>query len=320
MREATAELCDVTELTAADAFQFRSTVRPVGTSLLLDSVSTGVSYVRTPTHIARGDIDHYLVSLCREGEMQFASGRRHVTVRAGDICLVDMAQPNQTWLTEADGAHSRMLTLVLPRALLAPRLANPDSTTAALMRRGDDRARLLASQITAWWDRALPVGSDVSATIEAMADIVAGAVGSAAAAAEVAGRADRHLLLAMIKRHIQARLETDDVTAEAICREFRISRASLYRLFEAEGGLTHYVQERRLDRALRLLVTPETQYGRLIDLALDLRFSSDSTFVRAFRRRFGMTPGEIREIARAWLRDAGPEARPADVLRDVGRA
>lgn len=319
MRDATVELCDVTTLTDPEVFRFSSRATAIGKAVLLDSVSTGLNYVRTPAHIARGDMDHFLVSVCLEGEMQFASGRRHVTVRPGDICLVDMAQPNRTWLTAEGHARSRMATVVLPRAVLGPRLAHPDSASASLLRRDDRRTRLLAGQVAALRERPGPEPGDVSETVDAMVDLVATAVGSVAEVAEAAGRADRHLLLAAIKRHIEARLATDDLTAAVLCRQFRLSRASLYRLFEADGGLTRYVQERRLARALRLLVAPGERHERLIDLAVDLRFSSDSTFVRAFRRQFGVTPGEIREISRAWHRDAGTMAGPADVLRHIGR-
>ncbi|NVO12425.1 MAG: helix-turn-helix domain-containing protein [Rhodoplanes sp.] len=320
MREAMADLCDVAALTAPDVFQFSSHAVAIGTSLLIESVSTRLTYDRTPAHIARGDLDHYLVSLCLEGEMRFVSGRRDVTIRAGDICLIDMAQPNRTWLTEAGGAHSRMSTVVLPRAVLAPRLANPDSATASLLPRSDRRARLVASQLAALRRRRSPDAGDDAAAVEAMADIVAAAAGSAADTADAAGRADRHLLLTMIKRHIEAHLETESLTAQDLCRRFRLSRASLYRLFEADGGLTRYVQEQRLNRALRLLAAPAARHKRLIDLAVDLQFSSDSTFVRAFRRHFGMTPGEVRDMSQAWQRDADGAAGPDHPLRSLARS
>lgn len=83
----------------------------------------------------------------------------------------------------------------------------------------------------------------------------------------------------MIKRHIAANLETGALAAHDLCRRFHISRASLYRLFEADGGPARYVQGQRLNRALTLLVSPASRDRRLIDLAVDLQFSSDSTFI-----------------------------------------
>jgi AraC-like DNA-binding protein len=65
--------------------------------------------------------------------------------------------------------------------------------------------------------------------------------------------------------------------------------------------------------------SPASRDARQIDLAIDLQFSSDSTFVRAFRRQFGCTPGEIREMSEVWLRDTGTEPGPDDLLNQIGR-
>ena len=132
------------------------------------------------------------------------------------------------------------------------------------------------------------------------------------------GRAGgRHLLLAAIKQHIDANIETGSFTADDLGRRFGLSRASLYRLFEADGGLARYVQDRRLNRALRLLITPGARSKRLIELAVDLQFSGDSTFVRAFRRQFGVTPGEVRELSEAWSREIEARLQVSELSRVI---
>jgi AraC-like DNA-binding protein len=107
----------------------------------------------------------------------------------------------------------------------------------------------------------------------------------------------------MIKRYIETHLETEPLGAKDLCDTFGISRASLYRMFKPEGGLVGYVRDQRLNLAMRRLAEPNGQKTRLLDLAINLRFSSDSTFVRAFRRKFGLTPGEMREKSQAWRSD-----------------
>ncbi|TQF26452.1 AraC family transcriptional regulator [Bradyrhizobium sp. UNPF46] len=323
LRAATSGICDVIPLTADDDFHVSTATMAFGNALLIESFATALEYDRTPAHVARGGLDHYQVVLCLHGEMQFASGRREVTLRPGDICLIDMAQPNRTVLTGADDARAHHMALILPRPLLAPRLAHPDSATASSLPAGHLHARLLASQFAALWrptepDAGAP-NATIEATIEAMADIVAGAAGSVVDVNGTIERAERHLYLAMIKRHIAANLDIEALTAQELCRRFQISRASLYRLFEDDGGLARYVQEQRLNRALMLLISPASRDRRLIDLAVDLQFSSDSTFVRAFRRQFGLTPGEIRSMSAAWIRDHGQEPGPDELLHRLGR-
>lgn len=319
LRTATTDICDVTPLGPPDDFQVVSSMRVTGGWLLIDTVSPPLQYDRTAAHVARGGLDHYQITLCLQGQMRFASGRRDITLRPGDICLIDMAQPNRTVLTGDGDQCSRLVTLIVPRPVLAPRLAHPDSATATLLPQADRRARLLADQFAELWQQS---DSDIAATdgksaIEFMCNVVAEVAGRSADAHGAIGRAERQLLLAAIKRHIDAHLETGSLSAEGLVRRFRVSRASLYRLFGADGGLARYVQDQRLNRALRLLISPDARGKRLIDLAVDLQFSGDSTFVRAFRRQFGMTPGEIRDLSEAWLRETGGVSGPNDLLHQL---
>jgi hypothetical protein len=104
LRQATAGICDVIPLTAEDDFYVSCATIMAGNALLVDSFTTSLEYDRRPTHIARGGLDHYQVILCLQGEMVFSSGRREAALRPGDVCLIDMAQPNRTVLTVADAA------------------------------------------------------------------------------------------------------------------------------------------------------------------------------------------------------------------------
>ncbi len=319
LRAATADICDVIPLGPPDDFQVLSTTKLAGGCLLVESVSTPLQYDRTAAHVARGGLDHYQINLCLQGQMHFTSGRRAVTLRHGDICLVDMAQPNRTALTDEGSAHCRLTTLIVPRPMLAPRLAYPDSATATFLPASDRRARLLADQFDALWQHAETdsAAATTVAVVETMCDVIAEVVGRSIDARGAVGRAERQLLLTAIKQHIDANLEAGTLNADELGRRFQLSRASLYRLFEADGGLARYVQDRRLNRALRLLVAPGARSKRLIELAVDLQFSGDSTFVRAFRRQFGVTPGEIRELSEAWSREIEAGLKSSELNRFI---
>nr|WP_246737231.1 helix-turn-helix domain-containing protein [Bradyrhizobium japonicum] len=314
----TADICDVVPLTAEDDFHVTTVTMMTRNALLVDTRATDQEYDRTPAHVARGAMDHFQITLCVEGEMRFSSGRREVTMGPGAICLIDMAQPNRTVL-RGGGSRTRLMAIILQRAMLAPRLAHPDSATATLLPSNHPHTRLLASHYAALTLPPEPEAGSAEATIEAIADIVAAAAGGTADIAAGVERAERHLYLAMIKRRIADNLETDALTADELCRHFQISRATLYRLFEADGGLSHYVREQRLNLAFRQLISPSAEDTRLIDLAVGMRFSSDSTFIRAFRRKFGLTPGELRELADNWLRETGAVPTIDTVLHQLAR-
>ena len=318
LRAMTADICDVIPLTAEHDFHVTTVTMMTRNALLVDTRATDQEYDQTPAHVARGAMDHFQITLCVEGEMRFSSGRREVTIGPGAICLIDMAQPNRTVL-RGGGSRTRLMAIILQRAMLAPRLAHPDSATATLLPSNHPHTRLLASHYAALTLPPEPEAGSAEATIDAIADIVAAAAGGTADIAAGVERAERHLYLAVIKRRIADNLETDALTADELCRHFQISRATLYRLFEADGGLSHYVREQRLNLAFRQLISPSAEDTRLIDLAVGMRFSSDSTFIRAFRRKFGLTPGELRELADNWLRETGAVPTIDTVLHQLAR-
>jgi len=322
LRAATVDICEVIPRTAEDDFHVTTMTWMTRNALLIDTLASDQDYDRTPAHVARGVMDHFQITLCIAGEMLFSSGRREVTLRPGDIALIDMAQPNRTAL-RAGGGRTHLMTIVLQRAMLAPRLAHPDAATATLLPSDHPHARLLARHYAALGSPFAPETDsgtgNAEATVEAIADLVAAAAGGTAEIVAGLEHAERHLYLTMIKRHIANNLETDALTSEELCRHFHISRATLYRLLEAEGGLAHYVQEQRLNLAFQRLISPSAQDVRLIELAVDIRFSSDSTFIRAFRRKFGLTPGELRELADTWLRETGAVPAVDTVLHQLAR-
>ncbi|WP_347336413.1 AraC family ligand binding domain-containing protein, partial [Bradyrhizobium japonicum] len=172
LRAMTADICDVVPLTAEDDFHVTTVTMMTRNALLVDTRATDQEYDRTPAHVARGAMDHFQITLCVEGEMRFSSGRREVTMGPGAICLIDMAQPNRTVL-RGGGSRTRLMAIILQRAMLAPRLAHPDSATATLLPSNHPHTRLLASHYAALTLPPEPEAGSAEATIEAIADIVA---------------------------------------------------------------------------------------------------------------------------------------------------
>jgi len=105
----------------------------------------------------------------------------------------------------------------------------------------------------------------------------------------------RELTLSSLKRYVEQHLSSPDLCAAMICAQSGWSRATVYRLFKGEGGVLGYVQRRRLQRAFRELAALGP-HRRILDIALECQFASESTFNRAFRRTFGLPPGAARSL------------------------
>jgi AraC-like DNA-binding protein len=102
------------------------------------------------------------------------------------------------------------------------------------------------------------------------------------------------------RRCILENLRSHRLGADMLCRELGLSRSSLYRLLESEGGVTQYIQRLRLSESLAQLSNPSNRKPIAI-LAYELGMVDPSAFSRAFRRQFGISPTDAREAAQAGL-------------------
>lgn len=96
-----------------------------------------------------------------------------------------------------------------------------------------------------------------------------------------------------IKTFIEARLIDLDLSVTTVLQSFGVSRASLYRMFEAEDGVRNYINRRRLYRAVTNLAENPLRRGQIHYVAEHWGFSSDASFNRMVRREFGVAPGSL---------------------------
>ncbi len=94
------------------------------------------------------------------------------------------------------------------------------------------------------------------------------------------------------RRFVDANLAAT-LSVDEIGRALGISRSGLYRLMEPFGGVTAFVQQRRLIRVHARLSDP-SERRRIAELALSHGFANETHFSRSFRRHFGYAPSEVR--------------------------
>jgi AraC family transcriptional activator of mtrCDE len=82
-------------------------------------------------------------------------------------------------------------------------------------------------------------------------------------------------------------------TLDALAAEARVSRATLVRTFRKAAGIAPlaFLSELRLELARHRLASTNV---RVASLAAEVGYESESSFARAFRRRFGVSPGKSR--------------------------
>ena len=112
---------------------------------------------------------------------------------------------------------------------------------------------------------------------------------------EARGRGLRAARLHTIKQDIAQYLDRSELSLTALAERHRCTPRFLQRLFEMEGTtFTEYVLAQRLARAHRMVIDPRCDGQKISAIAYDCGFGDVSYFNRAFRRRFGLTPTDLR--------------------------
>jgi AraC-like DNA-binding protein len=98
--------------------------------------------------------------------------------------------------------------------------------------------------------------------------------------------------------YIDGHLENAQLGPDEIAGAANLSRASLYRLLAAEGGIRAVLLQRRLDEALRLMLADGKDERSLTDIAERCGVGGTSQFSRTFRARFGVPPRQYLALVR----------------------
>jgi AraC-like DNA-binding protein len=135
---------------------------------------------------------------------------------------------------------------------------------------------------------------------EHLVDLVGLALGARADEAEAARRRGLlHARLALMKADVLANLDRPELNVGAIARRHNVSLRQVQRIFGDNGEtFTEFLTEQRLLLARKLLLSAAHRVRNISDIAQAAGFSDLSYFNRAFRRRFGMTPSDMRESAK----------------------
>lgn len=252
------------------------------------SYSTGTARLleRTPARIAADRIDILGVGVLLEGEMHGVARLREFEARAGEILLFDIAQPITMTMSIA-----RSIQLAIPRAMAEAELGPVADLHGLVI--GREEAALFYAHLLKLSEALQTISKeDAPRLARTLLDLLVVAVHAAAhahrdAPPRMVGMAAR------ARTEIRANLESPSLNVAGLCRRLNISRSTLHRLFESEGGVQTYIRNSRLD-AGRIALLDSTNDERIGAIAERLGFSDAAHFSRLFRARFDETPSQCR--------------------------
>ena len=251
-------------------------------------------FERLRANLSDGD-DSIGIIVCSPGKCRLSQRDREIDLRAGDAIAV--LHSEAVTVTYVDGL---LFGLVVPREALAERVTSVESLAMRPVSHRTEALRLLMAYLKSTFNESVLASPNLrDAVVTHIHDLVAIAIsacvplGESSTSAVVAAR--HSAVLDYIATHFQE----PGLSVQKVARCEGISPRYLQRLIASSGSsFTGYVNELRLQRALKLLTESSGSPQRISDIALQVGFSDVSHFNRLFRARFGDSPRNVRYARR----------------------
>jgi AraC-like DNA-binding protein len=235
--------------------------------------------------------DCYFAVLMLSGTQWMEQDGREALLKPGDFAIYDGSRPHRLTFSERWGE----IILNIPRATLERKLAGADRCTATRIDCGSAMGSVLQGFLASMGrevDR-LDAGQLGHLSHHAVGLIAATLAG--ACLDELALSRSRSVTLSRAKAYIEQHLHEPQFDPQQVAAAMRLSSRYLNKLFEAEQtSLMRYVWRRRLERSRADLLDGAGVRTSISDIAMRWGFNDLSHFSRAFRKRFGQAPRELR--------------------------
>jgi AraC-like DNA-binding protein len=243
--------------------------------------------------LAAEGTDDIVLTVNLDGAHRIEQLGREVVLAAGEAAFTSCADTSS--ITQPP--PGQMLVLRFPKARFAPLVSGIEDRCVRTVPRDHAALRLLRNYAEVAWNAQAKAAPDlqhcfVTHVYDLMAVMMGATLDSAAIAQERGIQAAR---LHAVKQDIERNLAHENLSVAALALRHRCAARSIQRMFEAEGTtFTEFVLAQRLARAHRLLGDPRRAPDKISAVALDCGFGDVSYFNRAFRRRYGLAPSDVR--------------------------
>ena len=267
-----------------EPFDTRSETLRLGDLSIVFATITAQRWTRDRSMLRSGDPDALLVAITASGQAQGVMGERGFRTASGSVQLTDTTQPSSH-----ESTASRTILISVPRPIATARGFDPmalhgrvlPSIAATMLGPHVLGLRAAAPELT-------EADGEVAATT--FLDMLGLAITTSERRAQPAARGAAS---ALARAAIESNLGEPSLTIAGLCRQLGISRTSLHRLFDDEGGVQAYIRGRRLEAVRRSLLDPQCREP-VYAIAERLGFSDAAHLSRLFRARYGQSPSEFR--------------------------
>jgi AraC-like DNA-binding protein len=246
--------------------------------------------LRTRAMLSDGNDDIFL-SVNHFGPFAVTQRNKEFVLEEGESVFFSCAD-----IMRAERSAGIATGLRIPRAILARHVPNLDDRIHRLIPHGDEVMSLLRGYVQVFEKNETVSPEFARLAVTHIHDLLALSLGARPDFAEVArGRGLGAARLRAIKTTVMRDLAHHDLNVVAVAAQHRLTTRHVQRLFENEGTtFSRFVLEKRLARIHAQLIDPAHAHKNIGAIIFDGGFGDVSYFNRAFRRRYGATPTEVR--------------------------
>jgi AraC-like DNA-binding protein len=271
----------------------------VGEFLFADCYTDRITLDRTIARISRDNARSIVFHVFLEaapGSLLTRPAKREGTALDGGILAVDLDQPVR--LLRGGCRH---VTIFLPGEGLRDVFTDPAALHGRVLSPRMPSVGYVIGRVVSLAARIrLMTADDAHRNLREIVQLIADGFGEQAGLKGSQRAVARAIAFYNARRFVQANLGDSDLSPERVVESLGLSRPTIYRLFQHEGGLGAYIRHLRLRAAANDLASfPGIPVQ---DIGFAVGFKSASDFSRAFRRAYGIAPQEVRllqEDARA---------------------
>jgi acetamidase/formamidase/AraC-like DNA-binding protein len=235
--------------------------------------------------IALLPIEDGAVLKTKDGHRIVPAGHLLLLPRGGDWSVVFQRDMRAIVLSVTSAARHGRISSKLKRS--APEVVRATGLGEIFCRLLDSSARTLETLTDDEWATVAQSLVDLLLTLAHRQPTPSGDSGNSATQAAILHR---------ICQTIERRLDDATLTPARVAQSEGISERYLQKLFEGVGdNFSHYVRERRLQRAWADLSNPVEAHHAISEIAYRCGFVDSAHFSRSFRQRFGTSPREFRQ-------------------------
>ena len=265
-----------------------------GVVTLTDNQAPTLHITRRRSHLSTVDKDCVYVAFAMHGAQEIVQGGRSILYDVGKAGLFSATEPYAL----ITNLPARYLFVEIPRQELLRRIDGCAPPVTAVISTTCGIGRVAASFCSALAMESRNLGDDIRQRLgNEMLGVLALAFSTREQdASEAFLDSDvRSLRIRQVKAYIEANLHNPLLSPERIANANQMSVRSLQYLFKsADLTVSEYVWSRRLERCRKELELTVGRQRTVTESAMEAGFNSLSHFSSVFRKRFGVSPTDMR--------------------------